>query len=165
VLEIDGELRVWPRHRDGERRRTWYEQRFLPTLRALAELDVDECSSHTASRCCATAPARWRRAWHGRRGAGRRSIDHGRAVEIRWGQVGDDVASLWLRFQDGKEQQLAIEHGFYLYPVPSTQSRRRAAACVPDRLSCERANAQQASPRRVRGKLTAPQTVSLHRGI
>jgi hypothetical protein len=25
VLEIDGELRVWPRHRNGERRRTWYE--------------------------------------------------------------------------------------------------------------------------------------------
>src|SRR5438552_5295774 len=24
VLEIDGELRVWPRHRNGERRRTWY---------------------------------------------------------------------------------------------------------------------------------------------
>ena len=41
VLEIDGELRVWPRHRDGERRRTWYEQRFLPTLEALTRLDVE----------------------------------------------------------------------------------------------------------------------------
>jgi len=41
VLEIDGELRVWPRHRNGERRRTWYEQRFLPTLRPLTELDVE----------------------------------------------------------------------------------------------------------------------------
>jgi glyoxylase-like metal-dependent hydrolase (beta-lactamase superfamily II) len=41
VLEIDGELRVWPRHRDVERRRTWYEQRFLPTLDALARLDVE----------------------------------------------------------------------------------------------------------------------------
>jgi hypothetical protein len=41
VLEIDGELRVWPRHRDGERRRTWYEQRFLPTLDALTGLDVE----------------------------------------------------------------------------------------------------------------------------
>jgi glyoxylase-like metal-dependent hydrolase (beta-lactamase superfamily II) len=39
VLEIDGELRVWPRHR--ELRRTWYEQRFLPTLEALTRLDVD----------------------------------------------------------------------------------------------------------------------------
>jgi hypothetical protein len=41
VLEIDGEPRVWPRHRDGERRRTWYDQRFLPTLEALARLDVE----------------------------------------------------------------------------------------------------------------------------
>ena len=41
VLETDGELRVWPRHRDVERRRTWYEQRFLPTLDALTALDVE----------------------------------------------------------------------------------------------------------------------------
>ncbi len=41
VLEVDGELRVWPRHRELERRRAWYEQRFLPTLRALTELDVE----------------------------------------------------------------------------------------------------------------------------
>ena len=41
LLEIDGELRVWPRHRDGERRRTWYEQRFLPTLSPLTKLDVE----------------------------------------------------------------------------------------------------------------------------
>ena len=39
VLEIDGELRVWPKHR--ELRRTWYEQRFLPTLEALTRLDVE----------------------------------------------------------------------------------------------------------------------------
>jgi hypothetical protein len=41
VLEIDGELRLWARHRDGERGRTWYEQRFLPTLDALTRLDVE----------------------------------------------------------------------------------------------------------------------------
>jgi hypothetical protein len=41
VLEIDGELRVWPRQRNGERRRTWYEQRFRPTLDALTRLDVE----------------------------------------------------------------------------------------------------------------------------
>jgi hypothetical protein len=41
VLEIDGELRVWPRHREIDRHRTWYEQRFLPTLRPLTELDVE----------------------------------------------------------------------------------------------------------------------------
>jgi hypothetical protein len=41
VLEIDGELRVWPRHRAGERRRSWYEQRFLPTLDVLTRLDVE----------------------------------------------------------------------------------------------------------------------------
>jgi hypothetical protein len=40
VLEIDGELRVWERV-DSERRRTWYEQRFLPTLDALTKLDVE----------------------------------------------------------------------------------------------------------------------------
>jgi glyoxylase-like metal-dependent hydrolase (beta-lactamase superfamily II) len=41
VLEIDGELRVWPRQRESDRRRTWYEQRFLPTLDALTRLDVE----------------------------------------------------------------------------------------------------------------------------
>jgi glyoxylase-like metal-dependent hydrolase (beta-lactamase superfamily II) len=40
VLEIDGELRVWERV-DSEQRRTWYEQRFLPTLEALTKLDVE----------------------------------------------------------------------------------------------------------------------------
>jgi hypothetical protein len=32
---------VWPRHREIERRRTWYEQRFLPTLDVLTRLDVE----------------------------------------------------------------------------------------------------------------------------
>jgi hypothetical protein len=41
VLEVDGELRVWPRHRDGAPRRAWYEQRFLPTLDTLTRLDVE----------------------------------------------------------------------------------------------------------------------------
>lgn len=41
VLEIDGELRVWPRHPESEGHRTWYEQHFLPTLDALARLDVE----------------------------------------------------------------------------------------------------------------------------
>src|SRR5436305_13686515 len=41
VLEVDGELRVWTRHRNGERRRIRYEERFLPTLRPLTELDVE----------------------------------------------------------------------------------------------------------------------------
>jgi glyoxylase-like metal-dependent hydrolase (beta-lactamase superfamily II) len=40
VLEIDGELRVWAQL-DSERRRAWYEQRMLPTLAALTELDVE----------------------------------------------------------------------------------------------------------------------------
>jgi hypothetical protein len=39
VLEIDGELRVWPRHREIEP--VWYEQRFLPTLEPLTRLDVE----------------------------------------------------------------------------------------------------------------------------
>jgi hypothetical protein len=41
VLEVDGQLRVWPRHRDLERHRAWYEERFLPTLDALTRLDVE----------------------------------------------------------------------------------------------------------------------------
>ena len=41
VLGIDGELRVWPRHREIERNLAWYEQRFLPTLEALTRLDVE----------------------------------------------------------------------------------------------------------------------------
>ncbi len=41
VLEIDGELRVWPRQRDSERSRAAFEQRLLPTLVPLAQLDID----------------------------------------------------------------------------------------------------------------------------
>src|SRR5205085_1361365 len=41
VLEVDGELRVWPRHREIERNRAWYEERFLPTLEPLTCLDVE----------------------------------------------------------------------------------------------------------------------------
>jgi glyoxylase-like metal-dependent hydrolase (beta-lactamase superfamily II) len=41
VLQIDGELRIWPRQRDIAGRRSWYEQRFLPTLDALTRLDVE----------------------------------------------------------------------------------------------------------------------------
>jgi glyoxylase-like metal-dependent hydrolase (beta-lactamase superfamily II) len=41
VLEIDGELRVWPRQRESKGRRTSYEQRLLPTLEALTRLDVE----------------------------------------------------------------------------------------------------------------------------
>ena len=41
LVEIDGKLRVWPRHRDGERRRTWYEQRFRPTVDPLTKLDIE----------------------------------------------------------------------------------------------------------------------------
>jgi hypothetical protein len=39
VVGVDGELRVWEDL--GERTRAWYEERFLPTLRPLLELDVD----------------------------------------------------------------------------------------------------------------------------
>lgn len=39
VLVIDGELRVWPRHRDVDL--SWYEQRFLPTLEPFTRLDVE----------------------------------------------------------------------------------------------------------------------------
>lgn len=38
VPEIDGELRVRPRHREIQRA---YEQRFLPRLEALTRLDIE----------------------------------------------------------------------------------------------------------------------------
>jgi glyoxylase-like metal-dependent hydrolase (beta-lactamase superfamily II) len=41
VLEIDGELRVWPRQRESARGRASYEQRLLPTLQPLTRLDVE----------------------------------------------------------------------------------------------------------------------------
>ncbi|HEU0024031.1 MAG TPA: hypothetical protein VFQ12_05350 [Thermoleophilaceae bacterium] len=40
VVGVDGDLRVWERM-DGGKRREWYEERFLPTLRPLLELEVD----------------------------------------------------------------------------------------------------------------------------
>jgi hypothetical protein len=40
-IEVDGELRVWPRQRESKCRGAWYEQRFLPTLEALRRLDVE----------------------------------------------------------------------------------------------------------------------------
>ena len=39
LIEVAGELRVWPRHRDIDR--AWYEGRFLPTLEPLTRLDVE----------------------------------------------------------------------------------------------------------------------------
>jgi glyoxylase-like metal-dependent hydrolase (beta-lactamase superfamily II) len=71
VLEVDGELRVWPRLREIERRRTWYEQRFLPTLEALTRLDIErvlvthgEPVLRDGARALAASLARppWRRA-------------------------------------------------------------------------------------------------------
>jgi hypothetical protein len=41
VVEVAGRLRVWELPAETERRREWYEDRFLPTLRPLAALDVD----------------------------------------------------------------------------------------------------------------------------
>jgi glyoxylase-like metal-dependent hydrolase (beta-lactamase superfamily II) len=69
VLEVDGELRVWPRHRNLER--AWYEERFLPTLEPLTRLDVErvlvthgEPVLHDGSQALAASLARppWRRA-------------------------------------------------------------------------------------------------------
>lgn len=41
VVEVDGELRVWPRLRPDALARGTYEQKLLPTLRAMADLAVD----------------------------------------------------------------------------------------------------------------------------
>ena len=70
VLGIDGELHVWPRHREIERNLAWYEQRFLPTLEVLTRLDVErvlvthgEPVLHDGARALAASLARppWRR--------------------------------------------------------------------------------------------------------
>ena len=41
VLDVGGELRVWDEPLDSERRRRWYEDRYLPTLEALLDHDVE----------------------------------------------------------------------------------------------------------------------------
>lgn len=41
VLEVGGELRVWDEPLGSERRRTWYAERYLPTLDALLDHDVE----------------------------------------------------------------------------------------------------------------------------
>jgi hypothetical protein len=41
VVEVDGELRVWPRLRPDALARGTYEDRLLPTLRVLADLPVE----------------------------------------------------------------------------------------------------------------------------
>ena len=41
VLEVDGELRVSDDPLDSERRRRWYEDRYLPTLEKLLDHDVE----------------------------------------------------------------------------------------------------------------------------
>jgi len=41
VLEVDGELRVWPRLRPDALARGTYEERLLPTLHPMADLAVD----------------------------------------------------------------------------------------------------------------------------
>jgi hypothetical protein len=70
VVEVDGELRVWPRKRESEGRRAWYQERFLPTLEVLTQLDVERVLVthgspvlHDAARALATSLARppWQR--------------------------------------------------------------------------------------------------------
>jgi glyoxylase-like metal-dependent hydrolase (beta-lactamase superfamily II) len=41
VIDVDGELRVWDEPLDSERRRRWYEDRYLPTLEGLLDHDVE----------------------------------------------------------------------------------------------------------------------------
>lgn len=41
IVEADGELRVWLQQPITAKRLAWYEDRFLPTLEPLAELDVE----------------------------------------------------------------------------------------------------------------------------
>jgi glyoxylase-like metal-dependent hydrolase (beta-lactamase superfamily II) len=41
VVEVGGGLRVWETPLTSERRRRWYDERLLPSLRALLDLDVE----------------------------------------------------------------------------------------------------------------------------
>ncbi len=41
VLEVGGELRVWEEEPVGERRQTWYRERYLPSLARLLDHDVE----------------------------------------------------------------------------------------------------------------------------
>jgi hypothetical protein len=73
VLEVGGELGRGTAM--GERRRTWYEQRFRPTLEALTRLDVERVLVTHGEPVLRDGARAWPRAWHGRRGAGPRCID------------------------------------------------------------------------------------------
>jgi len=42
IVESGGALRLWDDPVESENRRRWYEERFLPTLRVLANLDVEQ---------------------------------------------------------------------------------------------------------------------------
>lgn len=41
IVEHGGELRLWEQPVSSDNRRRWYDERFLPTLRALERLDVE----------------------------------------------------------------------------------------------------------------------------
>lgn len=41
IVEFKGRLHLWDDPIDSENRRRWYEERFLPTMRALESLDVE----------------------------------------------------------------------------------------------------------------------------
>lgn len=41
VVGVDGGLRVWESPLEGEKRRRWYRERLLPSLRRLTDLDVE----------------------------------------------------------------------------------------------------------------------------
>lgn len=42
-------------------------------------------------------------------------------LDVLWGHAGQDVKELSVRLQDGRELELTITHGFFLYPVPPAQ--------------------------------------------
>jgi hypothetical protein len=45
----------------------------------------------------------------------------GRILNLLWGEVGADVASLAIRFQDGSATRLPVRRGVFLYPVPGSR--------------------------------------------
>ena len=65
LAALDGELRVWPRHRSlaSEPGRTWYEQGFLPPFEPLTRLDVERVLVTHGEPVLRDGAARWARDW------------------------------------------------------------------------------------------------------
>jgi len=57
----------------------------------------------------------------------------GHVLNLLWGQVGSNVSSLELRFQDGSTRTLPLSRGVFLYPFPPSRwlNGHRPAFLIP----------------------------------